>query len=116
MSSTGVLHVVTADWLRDRLGPSRRWGGDAMTKLLDAPMLHRLRELWPTLTGSKYFVVRHRLLLALLTIKTPIEEGVLAEARALLLTALQQSAQDGQVRANCAPQAARTFCRNISSR
>ncbi len=99
MSSAAMLETVTPEWLTDRMGAARRWSTEALTKLLDAPVLARLAALWPALPTGQHAVVKHRVLLALLTIKTPFAEDVLAGARALVATALADSSADAQVSA-----------------
>jgi hypothetical protein len=96
MTSSGVLNIVTSPWLVGRMGPLRTWAPDTMANLLDAPLLTRLRELWPTLPSAQYdAVVKVRMLLHLLTLKTPYSAAVLAEARALMATALADGGREG---------------------
>ncbi len=98
MSSSGLLEHVTPQWLQERMGATRRWGADALSVLLDGPFLQRLRTVWNALPGGSQAVIKHRLLLSLLTLKTPLSEEALNGARALVATALLDKSPDAQVR------------------
>lgn len=97
-SSSGIIDTVSVEWLIDRMGSNRRWSSDSLSLVLDYTLLSKLIMLWPSLpsTGSQ-LVIKHRLLLALLTIKTPFPEATLAAARSLVATALNDQTSDGQV-------------------
>lgn len=97
MSSLGILDNVSPEWLQEKLGSSRKWSSDSITKTLDGPMLQRLSDLWPTLPGGQQVVVKQRILFALLTLKTPFAEDVLTGARNLLATALKDASPEAQV-------------------
>jgi hypothetical protein len=97
MSSAGMLENVSEAWLQERMGASKRWSADALALVLDAPLLARLASLWPKLPTGQHAVVKHRILLALLTIKTPFTEELLAGARVLMACALQDESPDSQV-------------------
>jgi hypothetical protein len=99
MSSSGIIDSVTPAWLQDRMGAARRWSSDALALVLDGALLSKVALLWPSLpSGGPHAVVKHRLLLALLTLKTPFEEDALPAARTLMATALWDKSADAQVR------------------
>jgi len=97
-SSSGILDTVSVEWLIERMGANRRWSSDSLALILDNPLITKLIMLWNSLpsTGQQN-IIKHRLLLSLLTIKTPFPEDTLAAARALVATALNDQNGDTQV-------------------
>ncbi len=96
--SSYIIDSVTVQWLVERLGPTRRWSSDALAAMLDGPLLSRVSSLWPRLpTAAGLAVVKQRLLLALLTARTPLAEDTLAGARALVAVALRDAGPDAEV-------------------
>ena len=70
------------EWLHQRLG--RKWSADALSSLLDAPLLARLAELWPAIPHALSPALKPRVLLELTCLKAPIAADVAAGARRLL--------------------------------
>ncbi len=89
--------LIKPGWLLSRLGPSRpRFSSDALAPLLGErekalALLGHLRALWPLLSDppAPFALVKQRLLLSLLTLRAPWDEGVEAAARDLVAEALR---------------------------
>jgi hypothetical protein len=100
--ASSTSRIITAPWLLDRLGPSRRWGGDGLSRLMGLACLEKLREEWPKLDevgGAKsrsrvaaVAATRARALLCLLTPSASAGPAA-AEARALISDALVLSSK-----------------------
>ena len=84
---------VKPSWLLARLGPTRPRGcTDTLTPLLTAPLLVHLASIWEAGLADPplpFALVKQRVLLSLLTLRTPWAEGVEAAARDLVSEALR---------------------------
>ena len=97
---------LSTSFLLSRLGPTRNWQSDALSRLFtsDSTILVRLIQLWKELPdNSAGYVVKHRILLSLLTIplrlslSSPSNQSALDAARSIIVLALQERSDTAKI-------------------
>jgi hypothetical protein len=96
------LSLIKPSWLLSHLGPARpRFSGDALAPFFArhgaSSLLRHLLSLWPSLADPPlpFALVKQRVLLSLLTLRSPWGEGVEAAARELVAEALRSCCPSG---------------------
>ena len=101
------ISILTKDFLLTRLGPSKHWQSDALSRLFSndsTSIFHRLAQLWGELPeNAAGCVVKHRILLCLLTIplkislSRPSNQTVMDAARALVVLGLKEQSENAKL-------------------
>lgn len=101
------ISILTKEFLLTRLGPSKHWQSDALSRLFSndsISIFHRLAQLWGELPeNAAGCVVKHRILLCLLTIplkislSRPSNQTVMDAARALVVLGLKEQSENAKL-------------------